>query len=247
MKGEQTVNFLKQLGPHAFWVYVTLLEVSDDNNTVEMPQQKLADLLGISTTSLWRHINTLTKFSVDANTRLVSVRKQMDYNIYTVYPLLQICNVSSIYISSITLEDNKDKDIETLQKCNVVKKDTPFMEVWNYWLAKYQETYGVSYKSQNYSRDRGQMKRLLQRYGEDVERLKAIFDVIFRLYDSRWKTNKFLRPTIGQALSWLAVQAEAFITPVEAVDDGPSRDEETHDDEDIFSMLNKKWGDPEHE
>jgi hypothetical protein len=77
-----------------------------------------------------------------------------------------------------------------------------------YFCQKYRETYSVNY-SPNYGRDVKLIKdKLIANYS--MSQIKAILDVIFREYETRWKKDKYPRPSIG-ALSWLPNEALPII------------------------------------
>lgn len=120
------------------------------------------------------------------------------------------------------------------------KSLTPTNELFDYWLARYNEIYGVPYQVSNFAKEKAHVRQLSVRYGNDVDIVKAIMDVAIRLYDSRWKSANFIRPTLGALVSWLAAQAEPFARA--NVQNDPEIVITTDDGIDIFDVYDKAWG-----
>lgn len=107
----------------------------------------------------------------------------------------------SIYISYTVLINKELKELVPVKKAG-----TGLMA---YWTASYESRYGVKYVSSSWAVDKRNLKLLDARYGE---RLQSLIDVVMRLYETRWYSQRYPRPTIGAMVSWLAVQADGFVT-----------------------------------
>jgi hypothetical protein len=77
-------------------------------------------------------------------------------------------------------------------------------DVLDLWCKLYSDQYNESYRISNYGMALKQLKALLQHPDTSIE--GGIVAAI-TLYDSKWKTAQFPRPTIGQMASWLFQQA----------------------------------------
>jgi hypothetical protein len=118
------------------------------------------------------------------------------------------------------------------------KHAQPHMIVWKHWLTSYHRQFDRTFVSGNYGREVGQIKLLLEKYGGDVDRVKAIIDTVCRLYNAKWATPQFTRPTIGQLVSWLAAQAEPFVQAAETAEVTI----ETEDGADLFGVHDGRFG-----
>lgn len=77
-----------------------------------------------------------------------------------------------------------------------------------YFYSKYREKYTVNY-SGNFSRDASLGKKLLADF--KPEQVKDIIDVVFIEFETRWKKDRYPRPTLGAIVSWQANEALALI------------------------------------
>lgn len=215
------IKLLQDIGPHSWWVYSAMTALAVDGQC-KVTQEELASQLGVSESSIRRYITKLSRYQV-AGKRLVQAAREFDSNVYHLIDLKVLPGPA------------------TSKKEVIQRRATATEEVWRYWFDKYQERYGVKYKPSNWGKDKGCMKRLVERYEGNVEFLKQIIDVVMRMYDQRWKTKQFLRPTIGQLSSWLATQAEPFA--LKSAEPEPDPKIEVLDDgADLMELIDRKWG-----
>lgn len=106
-------------------------------------------------------------------------------------------------------------------------------DVIAYWCKKYEEHYYTPYYVSNWGLATAQAKMLLAVYSD--EDVKGVIDVVMRLYESKWASPNYPRPTLGQLSSWLAQQALPYVERRE-----DAKDEETGAGESLLADLESK-------
>lgn len=215
------ISLINNVGKEAWYVYSGLCLMANDS-IVNLTHDQISDLLGMSKRVVQRHLKSLQQFRVSDR------------------PLLEAVRTSDGYSYVVTTFSVNDIDVLTSPK--KVTKSSPTNEVFDYWLKQYHEAYGTSYQVANFGKEKGHARTLAQRYGGDVNTVKAIIDVVLRLYPTKWKTTQFQRPTLGALVSWLAAQAE----PMARANIEAEADQDivitSEDGSDVFSAYDKAWG-----
>jgi DNA-binding Lrp family transcriptional regulator len=213
----ELINLMKEMGADGWHLY-SILRLEARNDVVNLKQEELAEMLGVSIKTVYNRMNKLSAVKIQDKQLVKIVDKKQDCNVIHIISIevgkiLQVGNklpVTSIDNTSKDLKDIKELATgnelpitETVETKQPMKPKDALIE----WGRKYTEKYGVNYAI-SWGRDTKLMKKLLDTYGE--ERLMEIFDVILRLYSQKWQSKQYTRPTIGQMSSWLAVQAEPY-------------------------------------
>ncbi|HDR8003399.1 hypothetical protein ACS2BX_25645 [Bacillus cereus group sp. BceL300] len=228
---QESVDFLYELGKDGWYLY-SAMRVLSDGEQLKITQTGLSKRIGVSLRYLQRHLPELEEFKVKGK------------------PLLETTKVSGgkLYsILDVQFTRNSDSEVAATKKPKkkqkVEKPKLPTDEVFKYFCEKYQDQYGVEYKVTNFAREKGGINKLIRQYKEDVPLLKAIIDVVIRLYESKWRSGSFTRPTIGAMVSWLAREAEPIAQAnMEAEATAHIVITSEDDGEDLFSEHDKKWG-----
>lgn len=218
-----------------------MVDAADDQGVCRLTQQTLGERIGAAERTVRRLLERLETTLIDDHPMVTKKRGMDGYEFNVTIPTQTGQKVPiSITISFMSLKDYfkelKDlKDVESGQKGPQVipsaeqkqktKTPTPTAVVFAYWCDAYKTRYQTDYRVSNFGRENGQIKRLIAKYDNDATRVKALIDVVMRLYDTKWKTGGYTRPTIGSFTSWIAPQAEAYVlaadTPVQTpADDG---------------------------
>jgi hypothetical protein len=216
------IEAINSVGKEAWFLYSGLRFMAIDS-VVNITHAEMAELLGVSLKFVQRHIKTLQDFRVGDETLVRAVRTAEGYSY----------EVTAIKVKRGTTPLLKPKKKQT--------KVSPTNELFDYWLQKYHDAYGAPYQVTNFGKEKGHVRTLASRYGADVEMIKAIMDVVIRLYPTKWKTAQFARPTLGALVSWLAAQAEPMARAnLEAANDADVVIT-SEDGEDVFAAYDKHW------
>jgi predicted transcriptional regulator len=186
-------GLVSKLKPTNFAVFLAICSFMDEKGECYPTQRQIADICGISKTTVNKAINELLEFEIDGKpliSRKLIKNGSTTYSVYT---------VNAVEIEGEAIDDKTEETAEdTLFKNNC-------REVALYFAKVYRETYGVNY-SINYKRDLSLIKtKLIGTYTD--EQLKKMIDVAVKEYDKRWKKPDFPRPTIPMLVSWLGQQA----------------------------------------
>lgn len=239
---KEGVALMTEVGRDAWYVYSYLRTLSS-GGSVAVTQSQLAELMQRSERYVRENIKILAVTEVKSYP-MVKVERTADGNVYS---LAVFTMGTAVPISSNTIELNPLKEV--IATGTSKPKEKPLSstnELFDYWREGYFKQYGTEYRIGSFAREKGQIRTLIKKYGEDVSLLKEIVNVVFRLYETKWRSQQFQRPTIGALLSWLAAQAEPFaraniiaeqdktiqITDMDSDDDGL----------DIFDKYDKHWG-----
>jgi hypothetical protein len=215
------IRMINDVGKEAWFVYSGLRFMANDS-IVNLTQDQIAELLGMSKRVLQRHLKILQSYRV-GDSPLIESFTTADGHMYEVTAL-------KVTRSSLLAPSQK------------TSKVNPTNEVFDYWLTTYRESYGDPYMTSNYGKEKAHVRTLVTRYKGDVNLIKAIIDVVIRLYPTRWKTAQYLRPTLGALVSWLAAQAEPMAKANLIVQDEHEIEITDEDGEDPFAKYDKAWG-----
>jgi DNA-binding transcriptional ArsR family regulator len=172
----------------AEWGLYTVLVVRANQRTTATD---LAALLGTTDRTITRYLNKLVQCG------LIRLDKQTTKFVEST--ILALYNISFNVHSSLDVKDITADKID----------DPPQVPLLAYWCNGYEQRYGTKYRPSNWARDQRSLKLLDAKYGD---RLRPIMDVILRLYETRWYSQSYPRPTLGSMVSWLAAQADGYVT-----------------------------------
>jgi hypothetical protein len=224
LEQSKAIELVRSVGKEAWFLYSGLRFMAVES-IVNITHQGMADLLGVSLKFVQRHLKTLQEAKAGDEPLIRAVRTAEGYSYV----------VTAIAVS-------RDASTPLLVQKKKTVKSSPTNELFDYWLIQYQEAYGVAYQVTNFGKEKGHIRTLSSRYGADVELVKAIIDVVIRLYPTKWKTAQFMRPTLGALVSWLAAQAE----PMARANMEASADVDVtitdEDGLDVFAAYDKAWG-----
>lgn len=154
-------------------------------------------MLNISKTVLYKRVKKISIATV-RGVPLIAIEKVKKENVYIVTPI----NFNNIFNVG-RIESDPEVTLKLHHPLATARG------VITYWCLQYEERYGCKY-TPNWAIETSYAKKLLRAYSPD--RLQEIIDVVMRLYDTKWKSQQFLRPSLGQLSSWLAQQVEPFAT-----------------------------------
>lgn len=202
----ESIKLMATLGKETWFTYSAMRILSTDN-VVDMNQVNLSEALGVTDRTIRNHIKNLSAVTIQGEP-LIKAERGFDGNVYRLLEL-NLCN--EFPLPSNNNSFNSFKEILANGKPAKPKKEKKVSNtdiIFNYFLESYENRYGEKYRVSNFAREKGQVRNLIRKYNGDIELLKAIIDVVMRLFDTKWKSQKFNRPTIGAVLSWIAAQAE---------------------------------------
>lgn len=219
------LEMMSNLGKEAWFLYSGLQYMNVDG-IVNITHAQIAELLGVSEKYVQRHIKVLQSYRVGESALVRAVRTSEGYS-YVMTPI-------KVDVGSAPLLEPKKKKTKA--------KTNPTNELFDYWLQQYHDSYDTSYPVTNFGKEKGHIRTLSLRYGGDVNLVKAIIDVVIRLYPTRWKSTQFQRPTLGALVSWLAAQAEPLAKANLDAKDDQDVVITNEDGDDVFAAYDKKWG-----
>lgn len=253
-------GIVKDLKPTNFTVLLVITSFMDDEGNCYPTQRQISELSGISLPTVNKAVNSLLKFEINGTPIL---RREMvktgryKNSYYTVNPItpITISGNSEKYDKDLLKElshnviSNKDRDIDKDLKCKNLKQDTKKVnketetstntdikitdskEVIDYFYQKYKEVYDETFTS-NFGRDAGQINnKLIGKFTS--EQLKLMIDTTIEEYESRWKNDRFKRPTIVAMCTWLGSEALAV------ANDKREQDNEIMEAVEKFNNANK--------
>jgi hypothetical protein len=100
-----------------------------------------------------------------------------------------------------------DGGVSGISETPIVRIFKNAREVVNYWCDLYEQHYGQPYIINNWAIAANQLNKLLIYSDEEV---KGTLEAIISLYDTTRANPKYPRPTLGQVVSWLFVQAQPY-------------------------------------
>jgi DNA-binding transcriptional regulator GbsR (MarR family) len=217
LQQSDAIKLLSSVGKEAWFLYGGLRFLAIDS-VVNMTLDEIADTIGVSKSFVQRHLKVLQSYVVGDET-LVHAERTADGSSY---------KIAEFTVNSRIVKPKKKKAA------------SPTNELFDYWLHQYHEAYGSPYQVSNFAREKSHIRTLATRYSGDVELVKAIMDVVIRLYPSRWKSAQFTRPTIGALVSWLAAQAEPLAKA--NIEGDPEIVITNEEGIDVFDVYDKAWG-----
>jgi DNA-binding transcriptional regulator GbsR (MarR family) len=221
LEQSDAIQLMDSVGNQAWFLYWKMRYLAIDS-VVNLTLDEIADATGISKSAIQRYLKKLKETPVGEGT-LVRAERTAEGNSYVVL--------------EFTTKQGPVKKPKRQQKAA-----SPTNELFNYWLAKYNEAYGSPYPVSNFGKEKKHVRELATRYNNNIELVKAIMDVVIRLYPSRWKSPQFTRPTLGALHSWIAAQAEPLAKANIEVDTDPEIVITNEDGVDVFAVYDKAWG-----
>ena len=234
-RGTFTSGLVRDLGANRWAVLCAIASYMNEDGEACPTQKQLAHDLGLSLKTTLGHIKYLAQYRFNGQSVLEREYKKSPnnafvYSFYKVLPTAQLTifnqkpsgigddhmqkvhtnntayiNNNNIFNKDITNDINEN--IETNANTETIAFETP-KDVITYFCTKYLEQYEISY-SVNWGRDASLVKNKLMKHFMPDE-IKSIIDTVFAEYDRRWKTQKYLRPTIGALTTWMAREAYAI-------------------------------------
>jgi hypothetical protein len=219
------IRMINDVGKEAWFVYSGLRFMANDS-IVNLTQDQIAELLGMSKRRLQTHLKTLHFYRVGES------------------PLIETIRTAEGYTYEVTAIKVKRSDSPLLEspKKTSTKKVNITNVLFDYWLQAYKEAYGDPYQVSNFAKEKSHVRQLANRYDGDARIVMEIMNVVIRLYPTRWKTAQYLRPTLGALVSWLAAQAEPMAKANLEVQGEADVQITVLDDEDVFAKYDKAWG-----
>lgn len=221
----EAARLVVDMGAELWQTYCIMRLLADENDIVSVQQSELAALMNASRTTVWRRLTKLTEYRIQG-APIVRVEQYGGAGYWCTFRVmwdvkgafavegvsvstaLQSCNSPSYRETTVSLDSLvavASARPEPEESDGVLRNPK---DVLTFWDQRYTAKYGTPYKLLNVGKEVGWAKRLLTKYGS--ERAKVIITAIIKNYDLLWMTPKFPRPTLGQAVSWLGKQAEAY-------------------------------------
>jgi hypothetical protein len=221
LEQSKAIELVRSVGKEPWFLYSGLRFMAVES-IVNITHQGMADLLGVSLKFVQRHLKTLQEAKAGDEPLIRAVRTADGYSYV----------VAAIAVS-------RDASTPLLVQKKKTVKSSPTNELFDYWLIQYNEAYGTAYPVTNFGKEKGHIRTLSSRYGADVTLVKAIMDVVIRLYPTKWKTTQFQRPTLGALVSWLSVQAEPMARANLEAENDADVVITSEDGEDVFAAYDK--------
>ena len=194
-------GLVAELKPTNFTVLMAICSYMDENGECYPTQRQIADRCGISKTTVNKAINELLEFRLNGKPlilRELVVNGTQKNSVYTVNPISQVAifngNVEEISGTSVAAEDPVTPDGFKNAR-----------QVTDYFINVYRDVYGTN-PSINFAREVSLVKKKWMGTYTD-EQIKTMVEIGVQEYDSRWKSLKFPRPTLGAIVSWIGEQA----------------------------------------
>lgn len=217
-----TSGLVAQMKLHNFATLMAIASYMDEDGECYPTQQQLAERMGVHINSVNKYVNQLLDFEVDGkkiiSREIVNQGRGKVSSYYKIHPISQLA-IFNGEVESITKDgkdasqdmgttNHKDCDVsKVIKQESLNKKYTP-KELITKFVNKYREQYGVNFNP-SWGRDMSLMKKLQARYEDEV--IVEIIDIAIEDYDSKWKSAKFQRPTIGAIVSFIGQEAVATI------------------------------------
>lgn len=186
-----------EMSGNAFRTLIALGCYMDNKGECFPSQRELVKKLGISAPTLKKSIEELLNIEINGNpilTRRFTGGGRGKKSVYTVHPISQLSKFKK------GEKENIQEEIKVIKKA---PKKTEFNShsVLSYFMEKYKETYQDHY-SPNFVRDCSLIKtKLIEVYKE--EDIKRVIDILFEEYETRWKKDRYPRPTVVALCSFL--------------------------------------------
>jgi hypothetical protein len=232
-----TSGLIGELGGNRWATLCVLASHMKEDGTVYLSQDKIAEYMGICRETANLRIKSLLEFRFHDKPVLTLVSKDGGFtkrcNVYHVEPISQLAIFNGLTESVEVLDKPNTYMLENPNTYTLDKPHTNYnpinnnpinnnkdtdsgqtelkngKDVINYFCHKYRETYTANY-APSWGRDVKLVKdKLIANYSMD--QIKAILDVVFKEYDTRWAKPKYPRPTIGALTTWLSNEAITII------------------------------------
>lgn len=166
---------------------LALASFMDTNGVCCPTQEQLAEIMGVSISTIYRKVNNLLNVEIDGQHIVTRELKQTTgckkASFYTFLPLV---NKSPVYTAKSVID---------------------------YFCATYFKVYKVKYTVGNGGVAGNLIKtKLLPNYTQ--EQIENTINYVMEHYQSKWATKQYPRPTIGMLCGWLFNIAQEFIQDV---------------------------------
>lgn len=183
-------GLLKEVNGSDLTVLMAIASYMDINGKCYPTQRQLAEVTGMSLTTINRAIKNLLEIEVNGypvlERKLVGKGNKKS-SIYTIFDLSPV-------------QDDTALDVDAEEDKPLNAKD-----IAHYFATKYEEEYGLAYVI-NYKRDLALIKnKLVDKFDNDT--IKAMIDIIMAEYRNRWANGSYTHPTIAMMCTWLGQKA----------------------------------------
>lgn len=216
-------GLVADLKPTNFTVLLTICSFMDENGECYPTQRQIAERSGISKTTVNKAINELLEYRLNGKPiilREMVVMGTQKNSVYTVNPISQV----AIFNGDVEeISNTAGENEETLAHQEIFDNAK---QVADYFIYVYRDEYG-SNPHINFARELSIVKKkIIGKYTH--KQIKTMIDVGVREYKTRWKNDKFPRPTLAAIATFIGVQAlgieedteKEFEENVEATADG---------------------------
>ena len=185
------------LSPNAFKTLLALSCYMDSEGNCFPSQATLCEVIGISKKTLRKNLDELLSTEIDDEpilTHHFASGNTGRRSVYKIHPS-----------SHISIFNTKPKEVpKKIPKVVKKAKSKPAFnshQALTYFSEKYKETYGDEY-SPNFLRDCSLIKQKLTNIYKEEE-IKGIIDILFEQYETKWKKDRYPRPTVVALCSFL--------------------------------------------
>ncbi|HBF7594778.1 TPA: helix-turn-helix domain-containing protein [Clostridioides difficile] len=194
-------GLLKEVNGSNLTVLLAIASYMNINGQCYPTQRQLAEVTGMSLTTINRAINNLLEIKVNGHPVMERVLRGSGSRKSSLYTIFDIAPVES--------DDPVDPDVVNDVTQGTTQAEKPKKKIARdyaiYFAEKYKEQYGVSYVI-NYKRDLALIKNKLMSNFDD-EMIIKILDVVIEQYKEKWSNRKYPYPSISMVCSWLGNKA----------------------------------------
>lgn len=208
-------GLLREVKGSDLTVLIAIASYMNINGTCYPTQRQLAEVTGMSLTTINRAIKNLLDMAVNGHPVLErkllgsGSKKSSVYTIFDIAPVEDDAEVDPD-VTQGTKQNETDKSKKKIAKDYAI-----------YFADKYKEQYGQAYVI-NYKRDLSLIKnKLMANFEDDI--IIKILDIVIEQYNEKWSNNKYPYPTLSMVCSWLGNKA------VEELLKGTEADKETEE------------------
>ncbi|WP_304427717.1 helix-turn-helix domain-containing protein [Romboutsia ilealis] len=197
-------GLLKKVNGSDLTVLMAIASCMNINGTCYPTQRQLADITGMSLTTINRAIKSLLEITVNGHPvlerRLLGSGSKKS-SVYTIFDIAPVEDEMEVDADVVTQETNPSET--SLEKPKTAK------DFAHYFAEKYKDCYGQSYVI-NYKRDLALIKnKLMSNF--DNEMIIKIIDVTIEEYREHWSNPKYPYPSISMMCSWISNKAVELI------------------------------------
>lgn len=197
-------GLLKQVNGSDLTVLMAIASYMNINGTCYPTQRQLADVTGMSLTTINRAIKNLLEITVNGHPVLERKLLGSGSKKSSVYTIFDIAPVEDDMDVDMDVATQETKPSETPSEKPKTAKDFA-----HYFAEKYKDYYGQSYVI-NYKRDLALIKnKLMSNF--DNEMVIKIIDVTIEEYKEQWANSKYPYPSISMMCSWISNKAVEFV------------------------------------